>query len=132
MNIPELVRIEAASYPYHMCQMQHVVTLRDLQEYCESRDVLVHQGPGWYIIGARHRREMEIVDIAGSFGVSIMRELNLFIEASKRTVFILDAREGTSYRLIQTYERRGKITILEDEPWDWGGELMHAMRILCM
>ena len=41
----------------------------------------------------------------------------------------LDARKSTSYRLIKFFSRGGKVSILSEEEWVWGDDVMVEMTI---
>ena len=120
--------IEAAAYPTHMQYLQEVHTLEDMQEYCESSKVLVLEGEGWYCICSKN----EVVDLAAISKLAIQDMLHIGTELKKwfgTKKVTLDARKSTSYRLIKFFSRGGKVSILSEEEWTWGEDIMVEMTI---
>lgn len=120
--------IEAAAYPEYMQYLQEVHTLEDMQEYCESKKILVLEGEGWYCICGKD----EVVDLAAISKLSIQEMLRIGTELKKwfgTKKITLDARKSTSYRLIKFFSRGGKVSILSEEEWTWGEDIMVEMTI---
>lgn len=120
--------IEAAVYPSHMQYLDSVYTLEDMQEYCESKKVLVLEGEGWYCICGK----TEVVDLAAISKLTIQDMLHISAELKKwfgTKKVTLDARKSTSYRLIKFFSRGGKVSILSEEEWTWGEDIMVEMTI---
>ena len=120
--------IEAAAYPEYMQYLQEVHTMEDMQEYCESKKVLVLEGEGWYCICGK----TEVVDLAAISKLTIQDMLHIGTELKKwfgTKKVTLDARKSTSYRLIKFFSRGGKVSILSEEEWTWGEDIMVEMTI---
>lgn len=127
-QLKALRKIEAAAYPKHMQYMQDIRSWVDVQEYCESETVAVLLKDHFYCLAT----EVEVVDLASSSKLSIADSLEVvsFLqETFESRPFTLDARETTSYRLLKMLEKRGRLAILSDEPWDWDGIAMHEMTV---
>lgn len=126
--------IEAAVYPHWMQQLQWVETLAELAEYCECQpsQVRLITGNGWYLLAAERKRSVEVVDLCAlpHTGPLGMREVfsSLALEWSGKTVE-MDCRKSTSYPLVMRLVESYGIQVLEDEPWDWGGEEMRAIKL---
>ena len=113
-------RIERKSYPRYMRGMQSCRTMRDIAEYCEcpEEDLICIIEEDCYFLASGS----EVVDLAGKITLSMMRRI---LEALRRMteVISVDCREVTR-RLLKVWEKKGKIQILEEITWDWGGEEM--------
>ena len=122
--------IERAVYPAHMCSLQGD-SLECLAEYCECsiQQLFVLQGDGWYLLAAEHHRSVEICDLAALPGHEHAAMRGLLTAGQRWTgkCITLDARETTSYPIIRRLARMGRITILKDEEYEWGLEVMHDM-----
>lgn len=124
-------RIEAEKYPDNMQMLQDIVSIQDIADYCEVDiiDLGVYTySNGYMLLGLdRQEKRVEIVDMAGKFAMSdLLSVLSSLKEFTGWTVTV-DARETTSYRFMQYLVKHGHLEILEDEPWNWDGEIMHAI-----
>ena len=127
-QIKMLRKIEARAYPKHMQYMQDIRSWADVQDYCESENVEVLLKEHFYCIAA----EDEVVDLASISKLSLkdMSEVISFLKSKyEGNTFTLDAREDTSYPLLKVLEKRGRIQVFSDEPWDWDGVIMHEMEV---
>ena len=132
-NLEKIVRIEREAYtntPY--LQMQHCRTWQDIANYCQCSlsELRILMSDTGYVIAAAHREGWcEIVDLA-----STDRQMNLFevwdFLKSLEMPFTLDARQRTSYRMIEALERRGEITIVHKESYTWGGETFYDLKVM--
>lgn len=130
--IHKIKGIEAAAYPHHMQQMQHIQNKKDLADYCECsvNQVFCLCGENWYFLAANKKRYVEVVDIASTNGITkddflfILKEC---IKVFKKKKVICDARETTSLRLLKRLETKGVIKIAKDKIWHWEGEVMHEI-----
>lgn len=124
-----IMKIEYLVYPPHMRQMQGIQNMDDLHDYCESDNVeVILFGEYGYALLA----EEEVVDLASTKPLSLPDMMKLMSAMKKfygNKKFSVDAREGTSYRLLLACLKRGKIKFHSDEVWDWEGETMHSMVI---
>ena len=117
--------IESTVYPSHMWGMQEVVSLEDLQEYCESSKVKVFGDNTWYCIVAKR----EVVDLASVNKLSLKVLLELLTDLRGwfgTKSFTMDCKKDTSYRLIKRLESQGTLVLKKEESWDWEGvEMVH-------
>lgn len=124
----EIAVVEAQCYPAYMQSLQDIATRHELQNYCESKDVFILQNKTTYVICT----EDEVVDFASSSKLSIAELLQVkefLIETFGNSQFYLDARKNTSYRLIKFLEKRGEITIISQEEWEWGFETFYSLNV---
>jgi hypothetical protein len=129
-----LRKTERLAYPPAYRQMQDVRSMADLACYmdCSIDEILIETGSTWYILVADRRDDdMEIVDFASSTRSIDGGELTALIarllpRLAGRTV-TMDARETTSYPIVQRLARHGMISIISDEPWSWDGETFHDL-----
>ena len=74
----------------------------------------------------------EVVDLASASPLGF-RELinvsNALKEYYGTNVFSLDARESTSYKLINYLSKRGVVKIISSDTWYWGDEVMYELCI---
>jgi hypothetical protein len=119
--------IERAAYPVAFRQLEDVRTLADLREYCGGEPRVWTWDGGYCLV-----TDDEIVDLASvrSLTFAQLRTLvgDLAAHFGTRTVS-LDAREGTSWRLLCVAQRRGLLEILRAEPWDWSGECFYEATV---
>jgi predicted regulator of amino acid metabolism with ACT domain len=130
-DIEVIKRIEAASYPDFMSMYQDV---EDLDEFIDEFDVspenvkiIIDDLNKWYVIIEEDpvEHEIEVVDMAGNFGLSLLKELTKIFSIYKDWTITGDFRESTSYRLISALEQKGKIDIIHKSKWNWNGETMY-------
>lgn len=134
MTPQAIVSLESTCYPAHMRQMEHCTDWEDIADYCEvedQADLLVMGVPGrWYVLVARQGDSVEFVDIAACRSVPplfrILRAVKAF--AGNLPVYC-DARDTTSWKLLERLSRRGKINCKVESTYDWDGETMHRVRI---
>jgi hypothetical protein len=121
--------IEAQAYPEYMHGLQDIVSPECVLDYAEAKKVTVFYTHNCYLIVTKR----EVVDLAcvGKLGVA---ELLSIKECLKKHFgikkFSLDARESTSYRLVQFINRRSDLLILTDTPWSWGNETFHDLTVM--
>lgn len=124
----EIATVEFQCYPVYMQSLQNMDSRHQLQDYCESKDVFILQNSTTYVICT----DEEIVDFASSVKLSISELLKIkefLIETFGNRQFFLDARKTTSYKLIKFLERRGEITIISEEEWEWGAETFYSLNV---
>ena len=133
-NLHKMIALEDEIYEGTYKYMQGRTSWESIASYCccALDDVRFMIGDDWYaLFGIHHSPEdyVEVVDIASKNGrmnvfrvISFLRELGL--------PMVMDAREDTSYRIIQALARREQITILKDESYLWGGRPFHELRIV--
>jgi len=118
--LKHLRKVERQAYPEAYRAMQDVRTMADLRDYCEGEPT-VWTWEGGYCIAT----DDEIVDLASIRPLSL-RELRKLL--GKLAVHFggqlvsLDARAGTSWKLIQYAAKRGLLEIVDAEPYNWAGE----------
>lgn len=127
-----IIRIEASAYPSEYQQLQSTRNMADLVDYCEAddqKDVVILTGTNWYLLLVKST--CEIVDLAsvGSMGVADLIKVWKGIRTNLPGRAKLDAREGTSYRLIKSLARSGRVTISHDSPYIWGDETFHKLEL---
>lgn len=116
---------EKAAYPRFMRQMQYIKSWADLEDYCESEQVTVHLlGDSGYLIIT----EDEVVDWVGDV-YNLMKAFGIIKKAFGNQPFKVDLRECTSWLIMKTMERRGRISISNISPWCWEGEVMYEATI---
>lgn len=108
--------------------MQHYTSWQGISHYCQcaENEVRLMMGEDWYVLIAEHDRYIEIVDLA-----SLNKKMNLFVVMDYLKTFekpmFFDAREKTSYRLVQALSRCKKIDIARDMTYSWNGEPFHEI-----
>lgn len=134
MTPQAIIDLEKVCYPKHMRQMQGCKDWEDITDYCEvenESDLLVLGEPGkWYCLVARQNNEVEFVDIAAHRSIppmfQILRKVKDF--AGGLPVYC-DARDSTSFKLLQRLSRRGSFTLQIQSTYRWEKETMHLVRI---
>ena len=124
----EIATIEAQCYPKYMRSLQSINNREDLQYYCESEDVFVLQNNTTYLICTRD----EVVDFASSVKLSLAEVVKIkefLMNTFGNNVFFLDARKTTSYRLIKAFQKRGVLTVVSEQEWQWGSETFYSMNV---
>ena len=124
----EIAIIEAQCYPKYMRSLQSINNREDLQYYCESEDVFVLQNNTTYLICTRD----EVVDFASSVKLSLAEVVKIkefLMNTFGNNVFFLDARKTTSYRLIKAFQKRGVLTVISEQEWQWGSETFYSMNV---
>jgi hypothetical protein len=112
---------EKAAYPSFMRQMQRIKTWSDLQEYCESDQVVVHfLGDKGYLI----LTESEVVDWVGD-GQHSLKAFGIIKKAFGDRPFNVDLRKSSSWPIMKVMERRGRINMKKVSSWEWGDETMY-------
>lgn len=124
-KVKALRKREKAAYPYFMRQMQQIKTWSDLEDYCESDQVTVHLlGDKGYLI----LTEDEVVDWVGDKHHSI-KALGIIRRAFGNRPFDVDLRETTSWPILRTLEKMGRLHMSNVSPWNWNGETMYEATI---
>ena len=128
----EFIRnIENQAYPEEMKVMQDAEDIEDLSDvygYFES-EITIARNRDWYIVYGEDEDSVEILDIASSTTRDIeasRREIHDYfakvinrkaIEDNKPVT--LNAKEDTSYRMIQRMVNNGEYEIVEDTVNTW-------------
>ena len=124
-NLNNLRLIEQSVYPSHMWGLQDVYSVKDLQEYCESKTVAIYGTDTWYCIVAKK----EVVDLASINNLDLRTLLGLLTDLREwfgTKSFTMDCKKDTSYILINRLVVKGIRTLKEEESWDWAGvEMVH-------
>jgi hypothetical protein len=127
-----LRRIERVAYPEEYRQLQDCRSMTDLYEYCETEDIKIVSGSGWYCLLGFHGSAVEIVDFASERPLrgEILRAIADIAAAIPATVTTLtgDFRESTSYRLLQ-FLTRYKWGVVHASPYWWGGEKFYDVTL---
>lgn len=122
--------IENEAYPEEMKMMQDiddVEELEDLYNYYLS-ELTIARNNDWYIIYGEDEDSIEIVDIASlpTRDRAASQEIHNYITGvinrkahNANKPVTLDAKEDTSYRMIQRMVSNGEYEILEDETSTW-------------
>lgn len=127
-TMQEIATVEAQCYPEYMQSLQSIYNREDLQYYCESEDVFVLQNNTTYLICTQD----EVIDFASSVKLSladIVKIKEFFMEIFGSKAFFLDARKTTSYRLIKAFQKRGVLTVISEQEWQWGSETFYSMNV---
>lgn len=133
--------IENQAYPEAMKMMQDIEDieeLEDLYNYYLS-ELTVARNNDWYIIYGEDENSIEIVDIASlptraraasqEIHNYITRVINQKAHNGNKPV-TLNAKEDTSYRMIQRMVNNGEYEIIEDTPNTWEDDdsiMMHNL-----
>ena len=129
--IQDVIKMELEIYPEHMTMFSEEVRNKvELFEYCEDNQVtiVIDYDEQWYLIMTK----TEIIDLAAMNKLSLFcinKIYNILSAHFKDKKVELDARELSSYRLIKLFEKRNKLTILQEESWLWEYEIMYSMTI---
>lgn len=107
------------------------ITLHDLLEImdCNGRPVF-HIEDDWFIFCCDDGHELEIQDLASKKGLdfrAIVTLKNFFLRYKDR-IFVADARESTSWKIIQGLIDKGVFEILQKDPWKWSGETFYDIK----
>lgn len=125
-----VINVENEAYPEEMKMMQDiedVEELEDLYDYYLSELTIVRNND-WYIIYGEDEDSIEIVDIASlpTRDRSASQEIHNYITKvinqkahNGNKPVTLNAKEDTSYRMIQRMVSNGEYEILEDETNTW-------------
>lgn len=125
--LKHLRSVERAAYPAYYCQMQAIRTMADLHDYCEGKPKVWTWDSGYCII-----TKEEIVDLASTTPLSLAALRKLIGDLAvyfKGRIVSLDAREETSWKLIQYAARRGYLEIISSESYDWAGETFYESKV---
>lgn len=134
MTPEAIIDLEATVYPAHMQQMQDCEDWEDIADYCEvedESDLLVMGVAGkWYCLVARQDDEVEFVDIAAHRSIPpLFKILRAVKEFAGGLPIYCDARQSTSWRIIERLSRKGRFSCQVEETYDWAGETMHRVCI---
>lgn len=130
-TIEFIKNIENQVYPEEMKIMQDVEDIEDLSEvygYYES-EITIARNRDWYIVYGENEDSVEILDIASSptrDREASRREMHNYLvgvinrkaNAGNKPV-TLNAKEDTSYRMIQRMVNNGEYEIIEDTVNSW-------------
>jgi len=123
-----LQEVEEEAYPSQYRSIVDCQGVAEFKEYCEGNPK-VWLFEGGYLIATRN----EVVDLAAVKPVTIatLREiLTVLKKYYKGRAVSLDAREGTSYKLLQYASRKKLLKVIDDTSYDWGGEVFHEMTLV--
>ena len=121
--------IEAVAYPSFMQSICDCYTLKELADYCECRvsQLFCICGTNYYLLAANKKRSVEIVDFASTGRCKeLFKVMNICLEQFKNKRVTMDCRETTSYPIVTLLLKRKGISY-EDNPWEWGDEIMHEI-----
>lgn len=121
--------IEAVAYPSFMQSICDCYTLKELADYCECRvsQLFCICSANYYLLAANKKRSVEIVDFASTGRCSeLFKVMNICLEQFKNKKVTMDCRETTSYPIVTLLLKRKGI-LYEDNPWEWGDEIMHEI-----
>jgi len=100
--------------------------MSDILEYCMAQDqddLVIMTGKSWYFLAVKSTGE--IVDLAGKTTLADLFTIKRKIkEVFGERIIKLDAREGTSFKLIR---KVGKI--ISDYSYSWEGETFHEIEM---
>ncbi|NCB25983.1 MAG: hypothetical protein EOM62_11010 [Bacteroidia bacterium] len=141
--------LEKKYYPSHMRVLNEAGSVRNILELCElpaddvsseeighktwrisadSSEIIIRLFNEGYAILFVEEDTVEVQDLAGTVSLREMFSLWGLVRSLERKFLELDARETTSFRIIKSLEKSGRISILSDNSWDWEGEVMHEIR----
>lgn len=122
-------KIEKAAYPAAYRYIQDCESWDDLVDYCEAEsndDMVVLTGEEWYCLYVKSTGEL--VDLASINGISMKDLISIWNKiSSDMSIIKLDARDGTSKKLINYLEKKGRIEVVSSESYDWAGETFWSM-----
>ena len=129
------IRRTARVYPEAYRMMQHAHSLQDLEEYAEVDPGKLHirVTPNSYLLLGEHTEGFELVDFASTVPVSFseLREYVTFVtEKCAGHYLTLDAREGTSWKILKFLLRHHPNALIREEEYDWDGETFHDCTLL--
>lgn len=134
-TIRELKRIERLVYPPSLRMMKDIHTTRELRDYCEGEPYVLLRPGQWYLLYTKEGGEEysgEIVDLAciPPTPFAFLRQIyqHLSTEFAGQAV-IIDARESTSWPIVQEGHRHGWLRILRSESGIWSGERFYEALI---
>lgn len=134
--------VENQAYPEKMKMMQDIEDLEGLEDVYNYylSELTIVRNKDWYIIYGEDEDSVEIVDIASLPNrdrEASRREMHNYIVGvinrkalSGKKPVTLNAKEDTSYRLIQRMVANGEYEIIEDAPNTWEDDdsiLMHNL-----
>ena len=122
--------IENQAYPEEMKMMQDIEDIEELEEIYDYtlNELTVARNRDWYIIYGNYEDGVEIVDIASlpdreeqasdEIHNYIINVINQKAYKDNKPV-LLNAKEDTSYRMIQRMVENGEYEIINDTPNTW-------------
>jgi hypothetical protein len=123
-----LQEVELACYPEQYRSIADCERVSDLKDYCEGKPTVWKWERGYCIATSG-----EVVDLASTTSLSLSDMIELHELLRKHfggRVVTMDAREGTSYKLLKFAEKRKRLQILSDRSYDWGGETFHELELI--
>ena len=127
-----IAALETAAYPVAFRQLEDCRYAGDLTGYTLAKDTRLALWPGGYLIVGVSRRALELVDLVSTVPLTVahLRALHqaVTVLAAGRPV-CCDARQTTSVRLLTFAVRRGWVSVVSQEPWDWDGETFLDLRL---
>lgn len=130
-NLNRLKRLEQAAYartPF--TEMQYRASWDSIADYCECElsELRVFMEDGWYALLAEHEDYVEFVDLASETRHTPLFQVLVIAEQFDKP-FVTDCREHTSYRMIQSLAKAGRIRLEKDEAYSRGGETFHEIEL---
>ena len=122
----EIADIESRAYPEFMCSMGGAETWADIAEYaeCGKRRLKVYGKPEhWYAIAQERKKSVYVADLAcvPEKVPPIWTIIRLLLKLANGRPLYCEARESTSWPLIQRLVKRGQIRCTVLDEWNWGG-----------
>lgn len=130
INLQKVKEIERAAYPEFMWQFQDIENPSEAYEEidCDGQ-FFCHIDNGWYMLGCNGPSEVYIEDLASvkNLGFAELNRILTILRSFGDKLITADCRGSTSYRLLKIAEKRGRIQVIEESPWNWGNEKMYEL-----
>ncbi len=129
-DVIAIKRIERKAYENNrgLMQLQDCETDEDIKDYCETDNVTCLMGDNFYLMIGEHDDHYEVVDLAKEAGFVNIHKIVEFLQDIGDKPFTFDARESTSYRIIQALAKAKRCEIIQDTSYEWCGEVFHDIR----
>ena len=135
--------VEDKAYPETMNLVQDVKDIKNLEEIYgyNLENLVIARNRDWYIVYGENKQSIEIVDIASlptrdrvatqEIHNYITKVINTKAHNAQKKV-ILNAKEDTSYKMIQRMVKNGEYKIEEDIPNIWEDDSEIKMHFLTL
>jgi len=126
--IQKIRNLESSIYPKEFRMMEDIDSFEHLKQYCEDERIKIKFWKTGYLITT----PTTIIDFASILPLNFkqLRGIYLYLKnIYKDSIVSLNAREGTSYKLIKYLEQKSKIIIITDYKTKWNNEFFHELEI---
>lgn len=130
-NLRRLRQIEQVAYAQTpFVEMRDHTSWDSIADYCECElsELRVFMADRCYALLAEHEDYVEFVDLASETRHTPLFQVLAIVEQFDKP-FIMECREHTSYRMIQSLAKAERIRLEKDEAYSRGGETFHEIEL---